>query len=87
MLVYNIILHLTNGEDVSFKISSEKANEFLIFRKEWLSSKVIECYMNDDVRPLHVNYLIEVIKPMEWYSYDKYNNDTIKNVSVEYNYV
>lgn len=86
MLTYTITLHLQDGSDFSFTLPSDKANNFLIFNPNMGGSKVVECYINDSVRPVHLNALIETISKFDWFVTNKYTSDTIKAISIEYRY-
>jgi len=84
MLTYTVTLHLQDGSDFSFILPSEEANNFLIFNPKMGGSKVVECYINDSVRPVHLNVLIETMSRFDWFISSKYTSDTIKAISIEY---
>lgn len=62
-----IKLHLLNGTDyVCGSFSYNITKKFLEFKKEMGGSKVVECYFEnidgvEDVRPIHINALLENI--------------------------
>lgn len=86
MFNFTVILHLKDGSDFDFTLPSEQANNFLIFNPNIGGSKVVECYINNDVRPVHLNALIKTISKFDWFVSNKYTSDTIKSISIEYRY-